>query len=113
MFRIHTIGKSKSALLRLSAFNNLYKNFTTCVPVEIARKPRSFDEVTRWKATEFRLILLYLGLVVLQSVLSKPQIIHFNALNCAVRILCDPRQCIGDNKYAYGGLTSSLTIVIF
>ena len=101
LFWIHTMGKSKSALLRLSALNNLYKNFTTCVPVEIARKPRSFDEVTRWKATEFRLILLYFGPVVLQSVLSKPQIIHFNALNCAVRILCDPRQCIRNNKYAH------------
>ena len=101
LFWIHTMGKSKSALSRLSALNNLYKNFTTCVPVEIARKPCFFDEVTRWKATEFRLILLYLGPVVLQSVLSKLQIIHFNALNCAVQVLCDPRQCIRNNKYAY------------
>lgn len=52
------------------------------------------------KATEFRLLLLYLGPVVLQHLLSKPQIIHFNALNCAVRILCDPRECVRNNGYA-------------
>jgi len=32
--------------------------------------------------------------------LNKPYIIHFNALNCAVRILCDPRECVRNNRYA-------------
>lgn len=97
---IHDMGKSMDASTKLIAFNDFYCSFAKFVPTEFSRSPRSLEEVTQWKATEFRLLLLYLGPAVLQYFLSKSHMIHFNALNCAVRILCDPRECIRNNRYA-------------
>jgi len=39
------------------------------MPCEFARKPRTLDEMCRWKATEFRTFLLYIGTFVIKSVL--------------------------------------------
>lgn len=97
---IRVMGKSMDVLAKFAAFNNFYSSFAKFVPVEFSRSPRPLQEVSHWKATEFRLFLLYLGPVVLQYFLNESYIIHFNALNCAVRILCDPRECIRNNKYA-------------
>ena len=64
-------------LLRLKEF----------VPVEFARKPRSLDEVMRWKATEFREFMLYSGMLVLRHILSDDLYQHFMLLFVSMRIL--------------------------
>jgi hypothetical protein len=56
-------------------------------PVEFARKPRTLDEVNRWKATEFREFLLYYGPFVLHEVLSEKLFSHFMLLFVGIRIL--------------------------
>ena len=66
-----------SRLLHLSQF----------VPVEFARKPRSLDEVLRWKATEFREFVLYSGPVVLRDILADDLYNHFMLLFVSMRIL--------------------------
>lgn len=66
-------------------------------PKEFARKSRSLEELSRWKATEFRQFLLYLGPVVLLNILSEVNLRHFNALNCAIRILCHPTDIVSSN----------------
>jgi len=57
------------------------------VPVEFARRPRSIDEVLRWKATEFREFMLYSGLLVLRDILSDELYNHFMLLCVSLRIL--------------------------
>lgn len=70
------------------------------VPKDFNRKPRGLQELCHWKGTEFRFFLLYLGPIILQNFLPEEYLIHFNSLNCAIRILCDPRDCNRNNAYA-------------
>lgn len=57
------------------------------IPCEFARKPRMLKIFKFWKATEFRLFLLYLGPVVLRGVLPTKLYDHFLILHCAIYIL--------------------------
>jgi hypothetical protein len=58
-----------------------------CVPVDFARKPRSLKELDRWKATELRMFLLYIGPVVLKKYLSTTLYEHFLCLSIAIALL--------------------------
>lgn len=88
---------SANMIQQISANLNHISNW---IPTEFARKTRSLNEIDRWKATELRLFLLYVGPVVLQNYLSDKYMIHFNALHCAIRILCHEKNCIINNEYA-------------
>ncbi|XP_070161256.1 uncharacterized protein [Polyergus mexicanus] len=57
------------------------------IPAEFARKPRSMNCVKLWKATEYRLILLYTGPLAFKSILKKNVYIHFLILHVIIRIL--------------------------
>lgn len=63
------------------------------IPSEFARKPRSVEERHRWKATEFRQLLLYTGPVALLDVLSSPVYNNFMLLHVAISILMCPTLC--------------------
>jgi len=56
-------------------------------PVEFARKARFLDDVSKWKATEFRQFLLYSGPFVLDDTLSVVLYRHFMLLFVSFRIL--------------------------
>lgn len=56
------------------------ESITSFVPTEFSRKPRTLKEIKNWKATEFRQILLYTGVIVFRTVLRKPVLIIL--LNC-------------------------------
>lgn len=56
------------------------------IPSEFVRKCRDVTE--SWKATEYRLFLLYVGPIILKSLLSEPHYNHFLKLSVGVRILC-------------------------
>lgn len=56
-------------------------------PREFTRETRSLNEMSHWKAIEFRDILLYFGLVVLKGVLQPEMYEHFIYLFCAIRIV--------------------------
>jgi hypothetical protein len=72
------------------------------MPKEFARHPRSLLEYARWKATEFRMFLLYSGPVVLLEEESVPQEIrdNFLLLSCGIHILIDPSLCRSSNEVA-------------
>ena len=60
------------------------------VPCEFARKPRTMLELEHWKATEFRLFLLYTGVYILQGVVDDSGYKLFLSLSMAARILLSP-----------------------
>lgn len=70
------------------------------IPTEFCRKPRSLSDVDRFKATEFRLFLLYTGPLILRSILNIDMYKHFLYLSCAIRILATPHLCIDLNDFA-------------
>ncbi|CAI6373797.1 unnamed protein product [Macrosiphum euphorbiae] len=57
---------------------------------DFSRYPRSLSDVSRWKATEFRLFLLYTGPIALQGVLKGEVYKHFLCLHVCFRILLTP-----------------------
>lgn len=78
--------QSKNATI----ISNHLLSLKPCITCDFSRVPRSLSEVSRWKATEFRLFLLYTGPVVLKSILTDECYSHFICLNVCFRILLDP-----------------------
>ncbi len=68
-------------------------NLRKFIPLEFARTPREFKIVGRWKATECRMFLLYLGIVVLKDRLTGSKYEHFISLHLAISILSQPYLC--------------------
>lgn len=72
------------------------------VPTDFARKPRSLREVDRWKATEFRQLLLYTGPYIFKSILPKSIYSFFLELHCAIKILAHQQPELADLDEAQG-----------
>ncbi len=70
------------------------------VPREFGRHPRSLKEMDRWKAAEFRQILLYTGILVLKRKISKEIYSHYLILTIAMHILLNPGLCQMYSEYA-------------
>ncbi|CAH0551339.1 unnamed protein product [Brassicogethes aeneus] len=83
----------KEAESRISSFRNLFLQ-------EFSRKARSLSEVDRWKATEFRVFLLYTGGVVMKDLLAENIYRHFLCLIVAIRILVDENKLKTYGNYA-------------
>jgi len=66
------------------------KGLKSSFPCEFSRKPRGLDEIARWKATELRTFLLYVGPIVLKDMVSNNCFKHFMSLNVAMIILLSP-----------------------
>lgn len=71
-----------------------------CIPCEFNRKPRPITECKRWKATEFRQFVLYVGPVVLQHVLKKDLLANFLCLHSAIFILSSKKLILALRSYA-------------
>lgn len=67
---------------------------------DFARKPRTLQEFSHYKATEFRQMLIYTGPILFKKVVKKQYYDHFMLLNAAHRILCHPEQCVEKNEVA-------------
>lgn len=76
------------------------ETYRTYFPREFGRKTRSLIELDRWKATEFRTFLLYVGPIVLKNRLDNKYFNHFLVLNVAIKLLCQPKQSVGNIDYA-------------
>lgn len=64
-----------------------YRKF---VPKNFARKPRGLEDLSYWKAREYRSFLLYWGPVCLRGVLPEEKYEHFLKFHTAIYILISP-----------------------
>ena len=55
--------------------------------MEFGRKPKSLDDLKRWKAIEFRQFVLYTSIVVLKEILHEDYYYHFLLFHCSYRVL--------------------------
>ena len=54
---------------QVELLNDRVKSVRSCIPHIFARKPRTFHELAYFKATELRLIGLYIGKVIFKGLL--------------------------------------------
>lgn len=108
------LGVMKKFLLRVLQGNMIIKvtkNNKICmskklellrksIPKEFVRKPRSFEDIAHWKATEFRQFLLYTGIVVFKDELTDDAYYVFLLLHCACRLLLWPKSYLNNIETA-------------
>jgi hypothetical protein len=85
-----SVNKLSEALLVLKAQ----------VPIDFGRKPRSLNELERWKATELRQFLLYTGMICLRGVVAEAVYNNFLLLSASMYILLSPCLCQKYSDYA-------------
>ena len=66
------------------------ESLSSYISCDFARKNRPLVDVNRWKATEFRLFLLYTGPVALLGNVDKEIYDNFMLLSVGIHILCHP-----------------------
>jgi len=71
-------------------------NLRTYIPCEFSRKPRGVNELSRFKATELRQLLIYTGQIIFKKYLNADCYKHFMALNISMTILLSDNM---DNYY--------------
>lgn len=67
-------------------FDKLLRHANKYRPIEIHRSIRNSNTLLRWKATEFRTILLYVGVVVFKQMIPAKEYTLFLNLYCAVKL---------------------------
>ena len=72
---------------------------------DFARRPRTFAEVPRWKATEYRMFLRYFGVPLLKLHVRTELFEHFLLFHCSVKILSNDPFCYEENDLAKEMLT--------
>lgn len=84
----------------IKKISQLLQQLAPHIPSDFSKTLRSLTYLPRFKATDFRLLILYILPVVLKSELSEKYYRHFLKLHCAMRILCSRDECIKNNFLA-------------
>lgn len=71
----------------LEIMSSMHQDLQKQIPQEFSRRPRSFIESKRWKATEYRMFLYYTGPVVLKNNVSEEVYANFLCLHVAMTLL--------------------------
>jgi hypothetical protein len=82
-----TSGKHKLSLSDITKISDRMIQFQKYIPSDFARKPRSLKDIKHFKATEFRMFILYIGPAVLSGILEKEKYKHFLMFHSAIYIL--------------------------
>lgn len=88
----HQKGNNIRVKLSAHSITTLSKRMSSLksyFPVEINRKPRDdpIRDLPRWKATEFRTFLIYIGVILIQGIVDMAIYEHFLLLHCAITII--------------------------
>ena len=83
-------GKVRLSAVDLRRLSDGLDKIRPYLPFEFQRKCRSLDDFERWKATEFRQFLLYLGPVVLRGILDEKKYENFLNFSICFYISCHP-----------------------
>lgn len=75
----------------IQRLNIRLQRFSSFIPIEFSRRTRKITDCKRYKASEFRTFLLYVGPVVFKNILSKFQYHNFLVLSVAISVLIDVR----------------------
>ena len=78
------------------------------MPVEFPRKCRTFGDLDRWKASELRQFLLYVGPVALKNILDDKLYENFINFSVCVFILSCSRFCLPYQKFVHSLIMKSL-----
>lgn len=71
--------------------SNLLIRLQSQIPIEFQRTTRTLSEFDRFKAVEFKFLLLYAGPIIFKRVLNDAAYKHFLFLHVACRILCSKK----------------------
>ena len=82
---VHNLRCNLSAA-QISEISEEMEMFASFFPFEFHRRPRSFWLLERWKASEYRSLLLYLGPIIFRKILPKEYYNHFLLLHFAIII---------------------------
>ncbi|XP_036149058.1 uncharacterized protein LOC118647730 isoform X2 [Monomorium pharaonis] len=90
LFGVHvtTIGKINNAAKSQLSLEML--RYSSWVPMEFNRRPRSFCELSKYKATELRRILLYDGVRISKNILPSNLYNNYLLLHSGIYILSSP-----------------------
>ena len=72
---------------KISIISQFHQAIRQYIPLDFNRKPRGLDELRMWKATEFRLFLMYTGPIIMKNVLDEKKYEHFLSLSIGICIL--------------------------
>jgi hypothetical protein len=79
--------KVRLTMQTMMEISNILVKISKFISVEFDRKTRKLEELSRFKATEFRLLLLYIFPIILKNRLPEEVYQHFILLHVAIRIL--------------------------
>lgn len=97
--------KFRLAGFQVAMINDRLTELRNATPNCFQRKPRTLKEIEFWKATEYRLFLVYYGQLVLRDILNDDCYKHFMCLVVAMRILLSPSLVMQHLDYARQLLT--------
>jgi hypothetical protein len=93
--------KTRLSSMQIRCISDKLADIKLCLPSDFARRPRSLEYVKMWKATEFRLFLMYTGPVVLREVISEEQYVNFLCLSCGICFLMNDGLVKEYKEYAH------------
>lgn len=86
--------------ININEFEEYIMHIKRYWPQKFNRKPRSINQLGRWKATELRQFLLYMGPVILKNMLHYHVYSNFVLLKYAITILLNHELNVQYNEYA-------------